>query len=109
MVCGRCKGMEPLPQPETRLLTGQGSEIVLTDEVECFWLSGASADRGLLLPEPHRSPSQACTYLLTAPYPLSREAWPSGRTSVLGGGQDALPDSSVAALACRCTRRLCPV
>ena len=38
----------------------QGSEIVLTDEVECFWLSGASADRGPLFPEPRRSPSQVC-------------------------------------------------
>jgi hypothetical protein len=50
--------MHPVPGPNARLTAAQGSEIVLTDEVECFWLSGASGDRGLLLPELRRSPSQ---------------------------------------------------
>ena len=53
-----------MPGPDAHLIAAQGSEIVLTDEVECFWLSGASADRGLLLPEPRRSPSQVSVRLL---------------------------------------------
>ena len=65
----------------------QGSEIVLTDEVECFWLSGASADRGPLFPEPRRSPSQVGILRLPSAF-VNHRSW-LYRSAVAGHSCDS--------------------